>query len=59
MTENDTHLTGPGALSLGKALLTSTNRPSIVWSFAMTTSAAKSQQNKREKVNKLEKVLDY
>ncbi len=34
------HLAGPGALSLGKALLTSTNLPSIVCSLAKTTSAA-------------------
>jgi len=33
-------LAGPGALSLGKALLTSTNLPSMVCSLAKTTSAA-------------------
>jgi hypothetical protein len=35
------YLAGPGALSLGKARLTSTNLPSIVWSFDIITSTAK------------------
>lgn len=34
------YLVGPGALSLGRALFTSTNLPSIVCSVAITTSAA-------------------